>query len=144
MTAEEQLTAILKITAKAMRVCYDEANRIANHCSEAASKIAMHNLYEIANEVNATLAQEATRTPDTAAQDVSRDRLVYELKAERAWREKLQSEMAALEKENAELRKIIEWKLQLVKDTTTQDCFCDDGTCWPCRAKAALTPKETR
>ncbi len=32
-----------------MRVCYDEANRLANHCSDGAARRAMQNLYDAAN-----------------------------------------------------------------------------------------------
>ena len=38
-----------QIIHRLMRVCYDEANRIANHCSDGAARWAMTNLYEAGN-----------------------------------------------------------------------------------------------
>lgn len=54
------------------------------------------------------------------------------------------------------LRAIVEWKLQLIRDTTDSQwvkemdqrcggvCFCNDGTCWCCGARAALALESKR
>jgi hypothetical protein len=50
---------VREVANKLMRVCYDEANRIANHCSDGAAKWAMQNLYDAANEAKARLSPNA-------------------------------------------------------------------------------------
>lgn len=53
--AEELEAALSEIT----RTCYDEANRIANHCSDGAALWAMRNLYDAANRAKAVLSPNA-------------------------------------------------------------------------------------
>ena len=50
------------------RTAYDEANRIANHCSDGAARWAMRNLYDAANKAKAVLSPNAPRsaTPEDA------------------------------------------------------------------------------
>lgn len=54
--AEELEAALREIT----RTAYDEANRIANHCSDGAALWAMRNLYDAANKAKAVLSPNAT------------------------------------------------------------------------------------
>lgn len=67
-----------------MRTCYDEANRIANHCSDGAAKWAMRNLYDAANEAKARLAGAAPshEAGETNAESVREQRLGRELDAD--------------------------------------------------------------
>lgn len=49
---------VLRLQALAhslMRTCYDEANRLANHCNDGAARWAMQNLYEAGNNAKAKL-----------------------------------------------------------------------------------------
>lgn len=50
------------------RTAYDEANRIANHCSDGAARWAMRNLHDAANKAKAVLSPEqaGSVTPDEA------------------------------------------------------------------------------
>lgn len=53
--AEQLEAALVDIT----RTAYDEANRIANHCSDGAALWAMRNLYDAANKAKAVLSPNA-------------------------------------------------------------------------------------
>jgi hypothetical protein len=49
-TGERDSASVLRIAIRLMRACYDEANRLANHCSDGAARWAMGNLYAAAND----------------------------------------------------------------------------------------------
>lgn len=54
---EEETNALLRAVAQnLMRVAYDEANRLANHCSDSAARWAMNNLYRAANAAKVDFA----------------------------------------------------------------------------------------
>lgn len=52
------------IASELIRVCYDEANRLANHGSNALEKLVMSQLYDAANAAKETLNAEACQWED--------------------------------------------------------------------------------
>jgi len=56
-----------QIIHRLMRVCYDEANRIANHCSDGAARWTMRNLYEAGNRAKEYL--ESVRVENAKAEN---------------------------------------------------------------------------
>jgi len=56
---EGQAKQLVVVAESLVRTCYDEANRIANHCSDGAALLAMSHLYDAANEAKARLAAAA-------------------------------------------------------------------------------------
>jgi hypothetical protein len=69
--------SVAAVAESLMRTCYDEANRIANHCSDGAARLAMSNLYDAANEAKARLAAAA----DDSAQPPVEDKTVFDCRA---------------------------------------------------------------
>ena len=59
MNEHQTKQPVVAVAECLMRTCYDEANRIANHCSDGAARMAMRNLYDAANEAKARLAAAA-------------------------------------------------------------------------------------
>lgn len=67
---EARYAAIEKEANRLMRVCYDEANRLANHASEPVAKRVMQDLYAAGNEAkkilsNVELSCEASKPQKT-------------------------------------------------------------------------------
>lgn len=45
-----EVAAVQTLARSLMRTCFEEGNRLANHCSDGAARWAMQNLYNAANE----------------------------------------------------------------------------------------------
>ena len=73
MSARETKQPVAVVAESLMRVCYNEANRLANHGSSALERMVMHNLYAAANDAKARLA--AAADDSEKAPDVDSDRV---------------------------------------------------------------------
>ena len=67
MIARETKQPVAVVAESLMRVCYNEANRLANHGSNGLERMVMHSLYGAANDAKARLAaaaDDSEKAPD--------------------------------------------------------------------------------